>query len=341
MDSVTQFVLGAAIGHVVLGRHMGAGKAMLIGGLAGTIPDLDVIPLAFTDMVSSLNHHRGLSHSLLFSFIAPLAFAKIQIHFWHKKYPKITFWRWYWLWALGFFTHIVIDACTTWGTQIFWPLPHRISFNSVFIIDPLYTVPLMVALGISLYQNHTSRPFKKKRLFAATIMGLALSSTYLLWGGFAKYHANHQFEKAFVTEQIQVIRYMTRPTPFNSFLWAITAETKNGYVTGYYSLFDTQKIVFSPEIPKNHAQLHDYQDLPKMKTLLYLTDGYYQVKKQDTHIEIHDLRFGDFGSWNGTPGESVFVYLFDLKTQTFRQAPRNIRSPGKRLPSLWERIKGN
>ena len=276
MDSVTQFVLGAAIGHVLLGRHMGAGKAILLGGLAGTIPDLDVLPLSFADLVTALGHHRGLSHSLLFSFIAPLVFAKIQIHFWHKKYPKITFWRWYWLWALGFFTHTVIDACTTWGTQIFWPLPYRVSLNSIFIIDPLYTLPLLAALGIALYRYYAIP--KKSHPILVTLVGLTLSSLYLLWCGFAKHHANHQFEKAFITEQIQVIRYMTRPTPFNSFLWAITAETKNGYVTGYYSLFDTQKIVFSPEIPKNHDHLRTYETLPKIKTLLHITDGYYQVK---------------------------------------------------------------
>lgn len=341
MDSLTQFVLGAAIGHVVLGRHMGAGKAMLIGGLAGTIPDLDVIPLAFTDLVTSLNHHRGLSHSLLFCFVAPLAFAKVQIHFWHKKYPKITFWRWYWLWFLGFLTHILIDACTTWGTQIFWPLPYRISFNSVFIIDPIYTLPLIGALGLSLYRHHTKPRFIRTASLSATVIGLAFSTAYLLWGGIAKYQVNQAFEKAFVSQNIPVIRYMTRPTPFNTVLWALTAETKEGYITGYYSLLDTQDIRFSAPIPKNHTQLEPYKKNPQMQTLLYITDGYYHVEKQEDYIQIHDLRFGDFGSWNGEPGQSVFVYLFDTQTNTFTQAPRNISSPAKLLPGLWERIKGN
>ena len=339
MDSLTQFVLGAAIGHVVLGRRMGAGKAMLFGGLAGTIPDLDIIPLAFTDLVTSLNHHRGLSHSLIFCFGAPFALAKLQLRVWGAKY-KITFWRWYWLWCLGFLTHILIDACTTWGTQIFWPLPYRVSLNSIFIIDPLYTLPLIIGLCVSLYQYRTAPKFNRVRL-SPTIIGLVCSTAYLLWGGIAKYQANQAFEKAFATQGLSVIRYMTRPTPFNTLLWAITAETKEGYITGYYSLLDTQDIRFSAPLPQNHALLKPYEKQPEMKTLLYITNGYYAVEKKTTHLNIHDLRFGDFGSWNGEPGKSVFVYRFDPQTQTFTQAPRDVGSPAQLLPGLWKRIKGN
>jgi inner membrane protein len=336
MDSVTQFVLGAAVGHVILGRHMGAGKAMLIGGLAGTIPDLDVIPLSFADMVTSLNYHRGISHSLLFSGFAPLIAAKLSKYFGDKKYPSISFWRWYWVWTLGFLTHILIDACTTWGTQIFWPLPYRISFNSVFIIDPAYTVPLIISLIIGLFFKH-----KKNISTTATSIGLIITTLYLIWCGVAKYQANMKFEAAFAAQNIAVTRYMTRPTPFNSFLWALTAETPDGYITGYYGLFDKQTISFSAILPKNHSLLTPYLSNPNMRTLIAITNGYYRVEKNGETLAIHDLRFGDFGSWNGERGQDIFVYLFTPKTGTFKQKERNIKNTKEALPSLWKRIMGN
>jgi len=41
MDSLTQIVLGGAIGELVAGRKMG-NRAVLWGAIAGTIPDLNV-----------------------------------------------------------------------------------------------------------------------------------------------------------------------------------------------------------------------------------------------------------------------------------------------------------
>ena len=62
MDSVTQAVLGAAVGEATLGRRVGA-KAPLWGAALGTLPDLDVL-YPFADPVSAFTWHRGPSHSL-------------------------------------------------------------------------------------------------------------------------------------------------------------------------------------------------------------------------------------------------------------------------------------
>ena len=64
MDSVTQFTLGAAVGAALLGKRMGPRSGIIIGGLLGTLPDLDVfIPAA--DPVASFIGHRGPTHSLI------------------------------------------------------------------------------------------------------------------------------------------------------------------------------------------------------------------------------------------------------------------------------------
>ena len=80
MDSLTQIVLGAAVGEAVLGRKVG-NKAMLYGAIAGTIPDLDTFASHFTDVVTATEIHRGFSHSIVFSILAaPLLGMLISGH---------------------------------------------------------------------------------------------------------------------------------------------------------------------------------------------------------------------------------------------------------------------
>ncbi len=69
MDSLTQIVLGAAVGEVVLGRKIG-NRAMLWGGVAGTIPDFDVmIGSLFMNEIDGLAFHRAITHSIFFAVV--------------------------------------------------------------------------------------------------------------------------------------------------------------------------------------------------------------------------------------------------------------------------------
>src|SRR5690606_37390634 len=112
MDSLTQMVLGAAVGETVLGRKVG-NKAMLYGAIAGTIPDLDTLAAHFVDTVSALEIHRGFTHSLFFSLVfAPLfggLIAKIERGSPASRgdWTRLMFW--------GLVTHPLLDAFTTWG----------------------------------------------------------------------------------------------------------------------------------------------------------------------------------------------------------------------------------
>ncbi|HPK09769.1 MAG TPA: metal-dependent hydrolase, partial [Saprospiraceae bacterium] len=68
MDSLTQMILGAAMGELAAGKKMG-NRAMIWGAIAGTIPDLDVIVGNFMSPIDALANHRGLSHSILFAVV--------------------------------------------------------------------------------------------------------------------------------------------------------------------------------------------------------------------------------------------------------------------------------
>jgi inner membrane protein len=136
MDSLTQIILGAAVGEAVLGRKIG-NKAMLYGAIAGTIPDLDIISSYFTDTVTALEIHRGFTHSVFFSALFAPIFGWLVSNY--EKYKNFKNWTWLFFWCL--ITHPILDAHTTWGTQLFWPLDSRLAFRTIFVIDPFYTVP--------------------------------------------------------------------------------------------------------------------------------------------------------------------------------------------------------
>lgn len=74
MDSLSQIVLGAAVGEAVLGRRIG-NRAMIWGAVAGTIPDMDVLGQYFLSELDNLAFHRGISHSLVFCLVGAWVFG--------------------------------------------------------------------------------------------------------------------------------------------------------------------------------------------------------------------------------------------------------------------------
>jgi len=159
VDSLTQIVLGAAVGEAVLGNKIG-NKAMLLGALAGTIPDLDVLAkLISTDPIFELKTHRAYSHSVfthvLLSF--PLAWLSVR---WSKSDATKT--HWYWFWFLGLFTHAMLDCCTTYGTRLFLPFSdYQVAFNNISVIDPIYTIPWLLLLIVALFFKRNTSKTKK------------------------------------------------------------------------------------------------------------------------------------------------------------------------------------
>src|SRR5690606_40795777 len=112
------------------------------------IPDLDVFVSSITDTVTALEIHRGFTHSVLFSILFAPVFGWLVSRY--ESYKNVRGWSWLFFW--GFLTHPLLDAFTTWGTQLFCPIGTRVAFKSIFVIDPLYTVPLVVFLILAMIQ---------------------------------------------------------------------------------------------------------------------------------------------------------------------------------------------
>ena len=87
MDSLSQIVLGAAVGEAVLGRKIG-NRAMMWGAIAGTIPDLDVVSNLWLSEIEGLAAHRGISHSILFSVIGAVVLGYAVHALYGSKYHR-------------------------------------------------------------------------------------------------------------------------------------------------------------------------------------------------------------------------------------------------------------
>ncbi|TMM29623.1 metal-dependent hydrolase [Polaribacter aestuariivivens] len=291
MDSLTQIVLGAACGEIVLGKKIG-NKALLFGAIGGTIPDLDVFigKLLYANEIQAMAFHRGFMHSILFAFIGAFIFGWIAYKLYNtgKRTQTTTQKDWIWLFFLSIFTHPILDCFTPYGTQLFAPFSdYRIAFNNISVVDPLYTLPFLICVIVVLF-------FKRKnpKRLLWTKAGIYISATYMLFTIANKFYMNSIFQNSFKKANIAYIRFSSQPTIFNNILWYAVAEDKNNYYATFYSLFDsknyTGKIL---TIPKNHDLLNMEEE--NLKILTWFSNDYYNIYKKEKvgTYKYVDLRY--------------------------------------------------
>ncbi len=332
MDSLTQIVLGASVGEAVLGRKIG-NKAMFYGAIAGTIPDLDVLSSHFTDTVTALEFHRGFTHSVFFSvFMAPI-FSWLVTRY--EYYKNKRAWSWFFFWI--FLTHPILDSYTTWGTQLFWPADLRLAFKTIFVIDPIYTLPFLSFIVLAMFHKRTSR---KRRLYNR--IGLGLSTAYLILTFVLKTAVNERFEKGLDRQEIAYEEFETRPSALNTILWNVNVKAHDHFLLGDYSFFDTQSIDFTL-YPKNHHLLGDLKEHEKVQRMMEISNGWFTIIKKDGHLYYNDLRFGLLSLEKGSQ-DFVFQYRIDVdedREVTFTEMEKRPEDGKQLLHDLWERIQGN
>ncbi|WP_373060251.1 metal-dependent hydrolase [Zunongwangia sp. H14] len=334
MDSLTQIVLGASVGEVVLGKKVG-NKAMLYGAIAGTIPDLDTFAGYFTNTITAIEIHRGFSHSIVFSIVFAPVFGWLISRIekkseadW-KDWTKLMFW--------GLITHPLLDAHTTWGTQLFWPLDLRLAYKNIFVIDPLYTLPFLVFLILAMFQKKGN---DKRRKF--NYWGLRISSFYLLVVSLLlKGYTYGKFTDALEEQGYNYKEIETKPAPFNTLLWTANVELEDKYLIGDYSVFDTQPISFE-EYPKNHELLGDLKNDKNVQRLIDISEGWYTISKEQGQLYFNDLRFGTLSPG---AGKDNFVFSYELIPDKdgikAKEVEKSRGDAKKLLANLGERIIGN
>lgn len=312
MDTVTQFALGACVGVAVLGRKIGPGRAALVGGILGTLPDLDVF-LAPDDPIESFVQHRGWSHSLfVHAALAPVIGEGVRLCFKALRPDRLRAWT---ATFLCLSTHALLDAVTIYGTRLFWPFStDPVSVGSIFIIDPLYSLPLLFAMIGAFFQRRWTARFGR-----VLAICLGLSTTYLGWTIAAQQIVADKTLKLLAAKNITPERMIATPTPFNSFLWrAIVIEGGRSYnlylpVIGgagratLYGYDRNLRFETCPAIAVRAAKVAEF------------SRGFYRLLVQDGTVSIADLRMGL------TP---AYAFRFDLGRF---QEGRLVAAPTRRI----------
>ena len=173
MDPLSQGTVGAAFAQSVANKN-NIFKIGFIGFLAGLTPDLDVLIKSSTDPILSLEYHRQFTHSLFFIPFGSLIFAILIFPLVKSSLSLKTV---YFASLLGYSTHGLLDACTSYGTQLFWPFSNeRVSWNNISIVDPLFTIPILILLGVAIKT--------KKKIFSFFGIGWII---FYLSVGFVQY----------------------------------------------------------------------------------------------------------------------------------------------------------
>ena len=331
MDSLTQIVLGGAVAAAIApARHRRA--ALLAGAALGTLPDLDALPLMLLsdDPVVHMTVHRSFSHSL---FVLPLvAFAIWWLfrRFGNGRVAEAPR-RWFWAIQLALVTHPVLDAFTVYGTQLWWPLmPPPTMWSSVFIIDPLYTIWLLVACVAAF--------FLRERMAAQRLLlaGLALSTAYLGWSLLAKSLVDREAGRALAAMGLADAPRFSVPMPFNTLLWRVVAMTPSGFVEGERSLVaDHGPMVFRGH-PSNVQALRQAAAIPAVQRLSWFNHGFQKAQVRDGQLVLSDLRMG------AEPDYTFNFAVAEPDGDGWRAIPpRQLSWPWearRRLGDMWQRI---
>jgi len=307
MDSLTQIVLGAGVAEVTVGRKIG-NKALLIGGIIGTLPDLDVLFSDLYEPSKALLMHRGFSHSIAFCLmLSPLLAWLLTKIF---KQAPLTFKNWWLMTFLVLLTHPLLDALTGYGTGLFVPFSDwRVEINSIAIIDVFYTLPFLgILIALMFYKRHSA--IRKKLGRAALIV----STAYLVLTLGHKAMVHNQFSRQLAEQNIAYSQLRTSPLPLTNFLWMAIAKTNNGYYMGLRSDFDKSDSISWQYIEGNHHLLNNYSDSKIIAHLKQFSKGFYAVQKADTTdaLVFNDLRFGRMGFDASAP--YIFSFLVECNS---------------------------
>lgn len=208
MDPLTHTLLGATLGYAAFGRRLERAAA-LAGGLAAFAPDVDAFIRSATDPLLAIEHHRGFTHSFAF---APIG-AAVVATLWLVRPAWRDRSRWGWLWLcclLGYLSHALLDASTTYGTQLLWPFSrHRAGWDLIAIIDPLFTLILALALVTALV---------RQRMPPAAV-GLMACGGYIAWGGVQHARAAEAHRHLAAARGHVIERHEIMPTLGNNLVW--------------------------------------------------------------------------------------------------------------------------
>lgn len=335
MDSITHIVTGACIGEAMLGRKIGR-KAMLWGAMAQSLPDIDFVAGFWMDLPSELLAHRGFTHSLLFAGLMTVGLALVAERI-HRPHD-ISLSRFLRFFVIEIGVHLFLDAFNNYGVGWFEPFSdHRVSFHTIYVADPLFTIVPIIAFLRLLQQGGT---FAVRRQWA--MAGIIAPAVYLAYAVTNKLTIDLKVRAMAEKQGITHTRYFTTPAPLNSWLWFVVMEQQDGFRIGYRSVFDGNEPLDLRFFPRNESLLKPVGDHVEVMQLKKFSQGFYTAEKHGDTLVFNDLRFGQMIGWKHPEAGFVFHYHLthpednELVVQRGRFAGWSPETP----IDMWHRIRG-
>jgi inner membrane protein len=290
LEPVTQALLGATVGEACFGRQLGS-QAALWGALGGLLPDIDVVLAAFDPMAEFL-YHRGPTHAVWFG---PCVGTLLGYALWWTRGGRApgTQLSWIGLMVAALLTHPLLDVFTTYGTQLLTPFSRwRFSLDAVPIIDPFYSLLLLLAMLIGWRAGYAAR--------LATVsawVALALSTGYLFYGVYLNRQAVLRVRTMLAREGSTASDVRSYPTMFQVYLRRVVVHDGDEVRIGWLSLWNGREIRWDRFRVDSGPEVERVRATQEARTFEWFTS--YQTATRVEHrpngetiVEIGDLRFG-------------------------------------------------
>lgn len=273
MDIVTQGLAGAVLAQS-FSKKSEARAAMVVGFMAGLLADIDAIfTQSNADPLFQLEFHRHFTHSI---FFIPLGGLLAALLLWPLAKKHLSFKRILLFATVGYGTSGMIDACTSYGTYLLWPLSdERISWNVISILDPVFSFTLILAIAYAAI----------KRMPQYAMAGVSVAVLYLLVGFYQHDRAEVMAMQLAKERGHQVERIEIKPTMGNLVLWRSIYEA-GGYF--HVDAFRPAVIVDARVYEGERIKRFETSDLPELRTdsimamdikrFDYFSDGYIALR---------------------------------------------------------------
>ena len=251
MDPVTQGVLGASAALIVAKNRKKLKHAAFVGAAAGMAPDLDILLQSSQDPLFALELHRQFTHSLVF---IPFGGLIVAAFFWLLFYRKQPFSPIFLYATAGYATHGLIDSCTSYGTQLFWPFTdYRVAWDLIGIIDFFVTIPLLIGIIFTCVTN------TKTGVGAAVGFFMA----YMGFGAVQHQRALQTVEEQVIQGSFEVDRIKAMPTIGNLIVWRTLHEAGGRYYVNAVAvpIFGESRVYPGPTVQKLNME----RDFPEIK----------------------------------------------------------------------------
>lgn len=340
MDSLTQAVLGAAVGQAAYGHRLG-GRAARWGALGGLLPDADMVATLVLGPEGEYLWHRGPTHALWFGPVVGTLLG------WALHANAVRRGRgdpgprsaWIGVMVLAILTHPLLDVFTSYGTMLLWPFSfERFALNGIGIIDPLYTLPLVGALVVAWRTRR--RPWIGR---AVTTAMLIATTGYVLAGVAINARTERTARAQLATDGVAVDRLRAYPVVFQLPLRRVVARSGDAVLVGYASALSDRPITWRRFTPDRGPLVDRVLATERGRIFRWFAMDQIaaSVDRDAGIVEVDDVRYGTPGRpTRGLWGIRATIAADGRVAEVAKIRRARPRDVGALLSAMWRGLRG-